>query len=74
MLIFHNQKSKAELNGNMHQHKELRLDARPGTKGYEINVFDDGKFTLHGDGGYLNWAFSGCVKERKGNYIEFCRR
>jgi len=42
--------------------------------GYEINVFDEGTFTLHGDGGYLNWAYSGCIKSRDGNYIEFCKR
>jgi len=38
------------------------LCACPNTKqtlAYDCYVFDSGDFELQGDGGYLNWAFTG---------------
>lgn len=73
ILLFHNQKSVAKLNGGTHTHSELPISFDR-TKGYEIWVFDTGSFDLAGDGGELNWAFAGCVTNRNGGHIDFCQK
>ncbi|RDB15046.1 hypothetical protein Hypma_005457 [Hypsizygus marmoreus] len=49
-----------------HYHEEFDIKVG-GTRGYEIYWFRSGKFTLQGDGGYLNWAYVGNVVWRSGN-------
>ncbi|KAG0631556.1 hypothetical protein M758_1G262000 [Ceratodon purpureus] len=36
---------------------ELQVDPRFGS--FQVYVFKSGKFTLQGDGGYINWCFKG---------------
>ena len=72
ILIFHNQKSKAVLNGGVHTHFEVDL-AFGRTKGYEIWVFDTGIFELAGDGGFLNVGYTGCWKGSN-KHVDFCQR
>lgn len=53
----------------IHQHEEVNL--RVGTYGYDIYFAKPGKrFDIWriGDGGYINWAFSGAWKQQ-GNHI-----
>jgi len=60
VIVYHNQKSDASgLVNAAHQHYELDLPRSPGTKGYEIFVFDSGHFHRAGDGGFENWAYDG---------------
>jgi len=61
VLIYHDQKSKMQLQGSQHVHHELKISFGK-TKGYEVHVFDKGWFELHGDGGYLNVGYGGCWK------------
>ena len=70
VIIFHAQCSKTNFKNSQHKHVEVNL-ATSGTKGYEILIFESGTFDLCGDGGFRNWAFSGCVKSRNGGHVEF---
>lgn len=42
------------------------------TLSYDCYIFDSGDFELQGDGGYLNWAFTGNFK-RNGNKVSFSK-
>ncbi|KAF8152611.1 hypothetical protein B0H34DRAFT_861806 [Crassisporium funariophilum] len=44
--------------GHYHEEYDIKLG---GTIGYEIYWARAGTFARHGDGGYLNWAYSGNV-------------
>ncbi|KAF8200172.1 ectomycorrhiza-regulated small secreted protein [Pholiota molesta] len=46
-----------------HSHQELPVSFHK-TVGYEIYWFREGTFHRYGDGGWLNWSFSGNVKSR----------
>src|SRR3569833_1906609 len=73
VLIFHNQASQlVDFTGSTHEHVELPL-AFQRTKGYEILVFDTGRFKLAGDGGYLNVGYLG-VWEKKDGWVIFKKR
>ena len=37
---------------------------------YDCYVFDSGEFTLKGDGGWINWAFTGSF-DRDGGHVVF---
>ena len=42
------------------QHQDLTCTCPSGsTQHYDVYIFDSGVFQLQGDGGYLNWAFTG---------------
>lgn len=59
-VITHHRSSKAEGPGVVHDHVELPMAV--GSCGYEIFGSPKGqpfKFVLNGDGGFINWAFSG---------------
>jgi hypothetical protein len=46
--------------GALFTHYELDISAGLGfTQGYDIAVFDSGTVQLNGDGGYINWCYSG---------------
>jgi len=49
-----------------HSHQEFDIKVG-GTIGYEIYAFKSGEFWRQGDGGYLNWAYSGNVKSKNDN-------
>ena len=68
ILIFHNQGSKMQLDGDHHEHYELPLHHGK-TMGYEIHVFDKGWFELAGDGGYLNYGYAGNSKGGKDHLV-----
>ncbi|KAJ8508617.1 hypothetical protein ONZ45_g9128 [Pleurotus djamor] len=55
-----------------HRHEEFDVKFG-GTIGYEIYNLKDGTFIRKGDGGYLNWAYSGKVtkKSKNGKEITF---
>ncbi|KAL0948779.1 hypothetical protein HGRIS_008909 [Hohenbuehelia grisea] len=53
-----------------HYHQEFDLKIG-GTVGYEIYLGKEGECTLHGDGGFMNWAFGGEVIVKKGKCIIF---
>jgi len=74
ILIFHDQSSEVKLKNLAHYHVELDKLVG-GTKGYEIMIFDEGEFTLHGDAGWLNWGFAGCGKRDgpEGKHVVFSR-
>ena len=72
VIIYHAQCSKTNFKNSQHQHVEVNL-ATAGTKGYEVHVFESGTFDLCGDGGYRNWAFTGCVTKRDGGHVEFSK-
>jgi hypothetical protein len=68
-IISHHRSSKAEGPGIVHNHVELPMAV--GSCGYEIFASPKGqpfKFVLNGDGGYINWAFSGNFN-RDGNTL-----
>jgi len=48
-----------------HRHEELPMGLFKKTTGFEIYGCKNGTFTREGDGGYLNWAYKGLVKETK---------
>ncbi|RDB15075.1 hypothetical protein Hypma_005461 [Hypsizygus marmoreus] len=50
--------------GHSHQEFDIKVG---GTRGYEIYWFRSGKFTLQGDGGFLNWAYNGNVISKSEN-------
>ncbi len=59
-VITHHKRSKAEGPGVVHQHVELPMAV--GSAGYEIFGSPKGqpfKFSLNGDGGFINWAYGG---------------
>lgn len=43
-----------------------------GSHTYTLYIFDEGEFELQGDGGYLNWAFTGWFR-RDGSKVSFTR-
>ncbi|RDB16393.1 hypothetical protein Hypma_002711 [Hypsizygus marmoreus] len=47
--------------GHSHQEFDIKVG---GTVGYEIYWAKSGTFTILGDGGYLNWAYFGNVKNK----------
>jgi len=49
-----------------HSHQELHVSFGK-TVGYEIYWFKEGTFERIGDGGWLNWAYSGAVKNKSGD-------
>ncbi|KAF9445742.1 hypothetical protein P691DRAFT_675036 [Macrolepiota fuliginosa MF-IS2] len=49
-----------------HSHHEVDIQIG-GTIGYEIYWFKSGTFSRQGDGGYMNWAWSGYSKEVTNN-------
>ncbi|RXW23738.1 hypothetical protein EST38_g2125 [Candolleomyces aberdarensis] len=49
-----------------HRHEEFPV-AFGKTIGYEIYWFKSGTFTRSGDGGYLNWAYGGNIKNKSGD-------
>ena len=54
-------------NSIIHQHVELPLSV--GTRGYEVYFSPKGQpfeFVLEGDGGYINWAYSGDFTRNEG--------
>jgi len=55
-----------------HLHQELKVSFGK-TIGYEIYWFKEGTFRRIGDGGWLNWAYSGNVKRTSdgGKFLEF---
>ncbi|KAF8070714.1 hypothetical protein FPV67DRAFT_1038537 [Lyophyllum atratum] len=57
-----------------HDHKEFDVKIG-GTIGYEVYYAREGEFWNNGDGGYLNWAYSGFFKaDGKGNkHVMFTR-
>ncbi|KAF9558824.1 hypothetical protein CPC08DRAFT_763681 [Agrocybe pediades] len=57
-----------------HSHQELPISLGH-TIGYEIYWFTEGVFRRTGDGGYLNWAYSGNVKSatNKNSVITFAK-
>jgi len=60
-------------NGSVHRHMELPQTV--GTIGFEIYVFDDGDFTLLGDGGFQNWCFKGNYeRDGKSRKVKFLKR
>jgi hypothetical protein len=57
-----------------HEHRELNVKFPVGsTIGYEIDGFPSGEFFREGDGGYLNWAYSGNVQhtDDSGKHVVF---
>ncbi|KAJ2924337.1 hypothetical protein H1R20_g12762, partial [Candolleomyces eurysporus] len=50
-----------------HRHVEFDRPFPHGTYGYEIYLARRGNFTLKGDGGYMNWAWSGYITEDPDN-------
>lgn len=72
VLIFHDQNSVFHPDVGFHSHYELDLEGYFGTRtqGYEVWVFNSGTFTHAGDGGYINWAFSGSF-DRNDNQVTF---
>ncbi len=75
VIVFHNQDSTTSFSGWHHIHYELDLHAFKMTVGYEIYSFDYGNFTLAGDGGYENWAFSGNYAFEEGSsFVNFYPR
>ncbi|RXW14220.1 hypothetical protein EST38_g11635 [Candolleomyces aberdarensis] len=50
-----------------HRHVEFDRPFPHGTYGYEIYLARRGNFTLKGDGGYMNWAWSGYISEDPNN-------
>lgn len=59
-VITHHRSSKAEGSSVVHKHVELPMAV--GSCGYEIFGSPKGqpfKFVLNGDGGYINWSYSG---------------
>ncbi|KAF9445743.1 hypothetical protein P691DRAFT_805237 [Macrolepiota fuliginosa MF-IS2] len=54
----------AGVNGRDWGHSHHEVDIKiGGTIGYEIYWFKSGTFSRQGDGGYINWAWSGFPKE-----------
>ncbi|KAJ3524035.1 hypothetical protein NMY22_g11178 [Coprinellus aureogranulatus] len=55
-----------------HRHEEFPVSFHK-TIGYEIYWFKKGTFTRRGDGGYLNWAYGGRIKNKSkdGKVITF---
>lgn len=58
-----------------HRHEEFKVSFGK-TIGYEIYYFKSGTFTRQGDGGYLNWAYSGRVKSKSkdGSVVTFSKK
>ncbi|CAF9904553.1 hypothetical protein IMSHALPRED_000104 [Imshaugia aleurites] len=52
------------------QYQQLVCKTPTQTLSYDCYIFDSGTFTLKGDGGYLNWAFTGNFT-RNGNTVTF---
>jgi hypothetical protein len=59
VIIYHNQDSTVDFQGESHNHFELDIGVLGFTKGYETYVFDSGTFTRAGEGGFINWSFAG---------------
>jgi hypothetical protein len=59
VIIYHNQDSTVDFQGESHDHFELDIGVLSFTKGYETYVFDSGTFTRAGEGGFINWSFAG---------------
>jgi len=57
-----------------HSHQELKVSFGK-TVGYEIYWFKEGTFKRQGDGGWLNWAYSGKVvsAKQKNSFITFAK-
>ncbi|KAK0111746.1 hypothetical protein ONS95_002083 [Cadophora gregata] len=71
VLIVHPKHSRNLVNEH-HDHKELPITP-PRTVGYEIYVFESGTFTLEGDGGFINWCFSGRYTREGANRVHFSK-
>jgi len=59
-----------------HDHRELKMGFPVGTTiGYEIYGFKSGEFTRQGDGGWLNWAYTGNLKksDQGGKHLVFAK-
>ncbi|KAK4442013.1 hypothetical protein QBC34DRAFT_456793 [Podospora aff. communis PSN243] len=69
VIVYHNQGSRYTFYNAYHYHQEVPI-ALSFTKGYEIWVFSHGTFERAGDGGYINWGFSGRYSQN-GNRVEF---
>lgn len=62
VIIYHDQDSAVDLEGEEHGHYELEIldiGLISFTKGYETYVFDSGTFERAGDGGFINWSYLG---------------
>ena len=70
-MVVHSQHLES-LNNKVHEH--IELPQKVGTIGFEIYVFDDGPFTLIGDGGYDNWAFYGEFDFDGNKKVQFHKR
>lgn len=69
VMIYHDTDSKFNFPNGQHTHYELDIGLGF-TEGYEIWVFEQGTFDKVGDGGYINWCFSGNFN-RNGNHVDF---
>ncbi|KAK5654254.1 hypothetical protein OQA88_7429 [Cercophora sp. LCS_1] len=69
VIVYHNQDSRRNFNDEYHWHQEVGI-ALGFTKGYEIFVFRSGTFDRAGDGGFINWGFSGSYRQ-DGTHVEF---
>ena len=68
VLIYHDTDTQTNLVNGVHKHVECDLGLGF-TQGYEVWLFDSGDFTRAGDGGFINWAFSGnCVQDFEGSH------
>lgn len=58
----------------LHTHVECYNQCFNTSTGFEVYLVmhgDTAKFTLQGDGGYINWAFCGSNWHRDGNVVDF---
>ncbi|KAF8991073.1 hypothetical protein BDQ17DRAFT_1433353 [Cyathus striatus] len=53
-------------------HEEVWIKIGGGSKGYDIFWFKKGTFVRHGDGGWLNWGYTGSPK-REDNKLTYTR-
>ncbi|MEW1722827.1 stress protein [Streptomyces sp. NPDC093109] len=67
MIIKNSNKISHSLKGVVY---DAKVSGIHGT--YRVLVFESGKFTNHGDGGYINWAFRGWF-DRNGMTVNFRR-
>ncbi|KAK5122221.1 hypothetical protein LTR85_004131 [Meristemomyces frigidus] len=65
-------KHTANFQGSQQQQLQCQTPNNKQTISYDCYVFDSGNFELQGDGGYLNWAFTGNFK-RDGNKVTFMK-
>lgn len=73
IMVIHKGQDRVNAPANSYKHFHLEYKKLFGTEGFEIYVIKRGSgvvITNSGDGGYINWRFSG-AKKRDGSTVTF---